>query len=442
VWLLASAQPVLAAPTEPNPGVDARQAPAIATTDALASIELAQALKELDQNNPSLAAASARVEEIGGVIRQVKAQLHPTLVAVGSYVRNNEEVALDVGQLLAALPGAPALPSMVIQPLDAWTAAGNLRVPLFVPNAWHDIEAAEALQRAGNANVEAARAQTHATFATLAYSARALEEVVAASERAIDLAHEQAQSAQRRVAAGTSDPLDVLRTQTEEVSRQSDLARARADLERVRLALGTLIGRTTPVRIVVPSELASSRAPRNDARRAELAALDARAAVAEAQIDSARSRVLPQLTAQASVFASNQPYPTGDKTGWRVSAELTIPLYDGGVRYGKRQEAEASLRATRLEHSAKQLTIRQEVKDAEREIAVAEDRLRLAQTRQNLAGDAAASAKRSYDAGVATTLDVLDANDKLYKSEVAMAEARARLAQARIELGRALGHAP
>jgi outer membrane protein TolC len=36
----------------------------------------------------------------------------------------------------------------------------------------------------------------------------------------------------------------------------------------------------------------------------------------------------------------------------------------------------------------------------------------------------------------------LDANDKLYKSEVAMAEARARLAQARIELGRASGGTP
>lgn len=415
----------------------------LAAAEPVPSVDLAQALKELDANNPSLAAAGAHVEETRGLIRQAQAQLHPTLVAVGSYVRNNEEVEIDVGQLLAALPGAPALPSMVIQPLDAWTAAGNLRVPVFVPNAWHDVDAARALQRSGNANVAAARQQAHSTLATLAYTAQALEEVVAASERAIELAHEQAESSQRRVAAGTSAPLDVLRTQAEEVSRRSDLARARADLERVRLAMGVLIGRGTEVRVNVPAEVVTP-ATKSDAepRRAELAALDARAAVSEAQIASARSRVLPQLTASASVFASNQPYPTGDKTGWRVSAELTIPLYDGGVRYGKRQEAEASLRAVHAERAAKALTIRQEVTDAQREIGVAEDRLRLAETRQGLARDAAASAKRSFEAGVATTLDVLDANDKLYKSEVAMAEARARLAQARIELGRASGGTP
>jgi outer membrane protein TolC len=81
----------------------------------------------------------------------------------------------------------------------------------------------------------------------------------------------------------------------------------------------------------------------------------------------------------------------------------------------------------------------QEVADAERDLAVARERLRLAETQGQLATDAAASAKRSFDAGVASSLDVIDANDRLYQADVGRADARARLAQARVALDRALG---
>ena len=56
-----------------------------------------------------------------------------------------------------------------------------------------------------------------------------------------------------------------------------------------------------------------------------------------------------------------------------------------------------------------------------------------------LADDAAASAKRSFDAGVASSLDVLDANDRLYQADVGLADARARLGMARVALARPAG---
>jgi outer membrane protein TolC len=40
---------------------------------------------------------------------------------------------------------------------------------------------------------------------------------------------------------------------------------------------------------------------------------------------------------------------------------------------------------------------------------------------------------------VASSLDVLDANDKLYQAEVGMADARGRLGIARVAFDRALG---
>src|SRR5690606_24953866 len=109
----------------------------------------------------------------------------------------------------------------------------------------------------------------------------ALEEVVAAAERAIELAERQAQSAARRVQAGTAAPLDVLRAQAEKVRRESDLTRARADLERARLSMGVLLGQTVPVRVTAPAETVADAAPLSSERafedRPEFRVLEAQA---------------------------------------------------------------------------------------------------------------------------------------------------------------------
>jgi outer membrane protein TolC len=165
----------------------------------------------------------------------------------------------------------------------------------------------------------------------------------------------------------------------------------------------------------------------------------ARVDAAQAQIKSAWARFLPQLHANGSLFARDVAYPTGERAGWQVSVELTVPLYDGGLRYGKLRHAKAALRTAETTLRAEQLNIMREVADAHRDLRVARQRITMAKVRRELATDAAASAKRSYDAGIATMLDVLDANDKLYQADVALANARARVAQGVFAVERALG---
>jgi outer membrane protein TolC len=95
-------------------------------------------------------------------------------------------------------------------------------------------------------------------------------------------------------------------------------------------------------------------------------------------------------------------------------------------------EAEAAAEAQRL-------AVVQEVLDGRRDLSVAAERLELARAQDALAADTAASARRSFDAGVASSLDVIDANDRLYQADTGLALSRARLAQARLALSRAVG---
>jgi outer membrane protein TolC len=405
-------------------------------------LSLSDALAELDRQNPSLAQARSRAAEAAALARQSAAVLLPTLSAQATYQRNSDSAVF-------AMPAVPGSEPIVIQPLESTTVSGSGRVPLVVPNAWFDLAAARGAARSADRSAEATRLALRTAFAQSAYLSIGAEEVVAASERAVANAAELVRSAERRVAAGTSAPLDVLRARTELVRRESDLEDARASLDRARLALGVLLGREGPARILAP-EVATAPVPELEvprealvrealARRPEIAAQRAQVEAAEAGVRSAWARLAPQLSASGVIFASDQPNVTGEKDGWRATVDLSWSLYDGGFRYGKRRQAQAQLAGARAGGEVQRLSVLQEVEDAVRDLTVARERLRLADTQARLAGDTAASVRRSFEAGIASSLDVVDANDRLYGAEIGLADARARLAQARLALGRALG---
>jgi outer membrane protein TolC len=445
--LAAGTEPAPAAPPPPVPDLST-VAPAPATpqpgTPAADELTLSAALAELDASNPTLAQVRAGTDEAGAITRQAWSALLPALTATGQYYRNRDQLVIAAPTSIVG--GAPQFTRINLQPLDAFVGQGAARVPLLVPSAWWSVAASRNAERAAGASLEATRRDLRAAFTQAAQASRAAEELVAASEAAVRNALELERSAARRVAAGTSPPLDRLRAETDRTSRESDLAQARANLEKSRLALGVLLGRTRPVRVLVPEVAPPAPAGSPDAlvraaldARPELAAQRAQVAAAEAQVRSAWARVAPELSASGAYFASTVAYPTGEKDGWKVTVDLTWQLYDGGFRYGKRRQAEAQLSAARAGEEGTRLAVLREVEDASRDVGVAAERLRLADSQRRLASDAAASAKRSFDAGVASSLDVIDANDRLFFADVRLADARAQLAQAGVALDRAAG---
>jgi outer membrane protein TolC len=408
----------------------------------LPTLSLEDALAELDRQSLTLVQARSRADEADGVVRQAAAALLPTLSAGLGLVRNSDAAQLD-------LPPALGGRSVVMQPLHSATWSGTLRVPLLVPSSWFDLTAAREVARAAELSADAVRLASRTALAQSAHLAAAGQEQVAASERAVENAAELVRSAGRRLSAGTAAPLEVTRARAEQVRRESDLAAARAGLERARLAVGILLGREGPVRVTVPEVEGRPRpelaAPADQLfaealeHRPEFQAQAAQQAAAEAGVHSAWARLAPQLSASASVFSSDAPNAAGKKDGWRATVDLTWPLYDGGYRYGKLHQAEAQVAGARAGAEAQRLAVLRDVQDSQRDLAVAEERLRLARAQLGLAGDAAASARRSFEAGVASSLDVLDANDRLYLADTGLAEARARLAQASLALQLALG---
>jgi outer membrane protein TolC len=413
---------------------------------AARALSLDEALGELERQNLTLRQARARREEAAGLARQALAAALPTLTATGGYVHNSDAAVAPFSQIAAILaPGGPPVPNLLIQPREVFTVNGTARLPLLAPTAWADVAAARSAERASEESAEAVRLQLRAALVQAAWTTSAVDEIVAASERALSSAEEQASLAERALAAGTGVPLAVLQARTEAVRRRSDLVRARADRARAELSAGVLLGRAQPVRILVPalSRPASPdpRALRDEAerRRPELRADAAQVEAAERRVTSARLRLLPQVSASASAFAQTEPLPTLKESGWRLTVDLTWALYDGGFRYGKARQEEGALAEARASLEAERVAVAQEVDDAARDVDLAVERLGLAEEQARLAGEAAATARRGFAGGVASSLDVLEANDRLFQSEVGLADARARLGISLAALDRAVG---
>lgn len=419
---------------------------------------MAEAMSELETSNLTLAQARARAEEAQSLVRQALVPLLPTVAAGASYTRNNAEAKLSMGALLDAIEaglskavprpvaidhsGAPA--DAVIQPLQAWTAQASVRVPLFAAHAYADVGAARAAARAAELSIRSVRHQLLGALQQSAVWAAAAEEIVGVSERALVVAHEHARSAERQVEAGIAPALARLQATTEVVRRESELVRAKSELDRSRLVLGVLLGRAEPVRVAPPSVQANAEpldalAARAVQQRPELGVLAANLETAKRQEDSARWRLAPTLAASASGLVSDVAFVTGERSAWKLSVDLSWTLYDGGLRSAKGKQAQAQAQALQAALDAQTVEVRQQVLDARRDAAVAARRLDLAQRQAALARETAASAKRGFEAGLASSLDVLDANDREYQAELAVVDATARVAAASVALARATG---
>ena len=301
------------------------------------------------------------------------------LLASGGYTRNSDEMVLNLGALKAILPSSPTRRSAGLGRTSSRARSGA--APSRCASRWWPRRPGTTRRRPATAPAaRRPRPRPRASRSAPPWpapptSASPPRSSLAASERAAANAARLAESARRKLEAGTAAPLDLLRARTEEVRRQGDLVRARAELDRLRRAAGTLLGRE--VAGAPPGGPADRRpslpaAPRRGAaggRGARPAAPRWRRRRPRWPPPSRRSarpgRGWPPSSRRAAPPSPpTSPTRPASRQGWRATLDLTWSLYDGGFRYGKRREAEARLAGAQAAAEAQRLAVRQEVRDA------------------------------------------------------------------------------
>jgi outer membrane protein TolC len=375
------------------------------------TLTLRDALGIARSNAPTVREARARIAQAEARISQAGVPRRPTLNVVGSangFVSNgsfvSQGVTVDTGETATWGDGTANL---------SWTFL-DFRTSDAVRAAEHGLDAASADARASE---QVAMTQA----AVLFYTLLADEDLVAAAQKSVQQRERALATAKALGSAGLRSPTDVFRATVALESAKSDLALAEgaAQEDAVALAGVLLLPVGERLRLVRPPE---ARVPLDPvgaanaavANRPELASARARVEQSHAELDAARGARLPTLGLQASGSArytqitSNGASGSGPSQIGQGGIVLTIPILDPHASANVRA-AEAQVAAADAELFRQSMQVRYEAARAAIAARSAVAVLERAKEQAESAAQHLVTIEERYKSGVATPLELLDA---------------------------------
>ncbi|MSQ70957.1 MAG: efflux transporter outer membrane subunit [Betaproteobacteria bacterium] len=392
-------------------------------------------------NSPTLALASARLAQAGAVLAAVSASLYPQASLVARDQRTRISANRPLNNNIA--PNFSTTQTDMVGALSASyevDLAGRVR---------RTIEGARASAEQSAADFENIRLLLTADVATAYFNLRALDIELDVLSRAIGLQRRSLALATARHELGAASGLDPAQQQAllDGTLTQVDvLRRQRAQFEH---AIATLTGTPAPlfslspevkalappvVPIGLPSDLLE--------RRPDVAAAERAMAAANAQIGVASAAYYPSITL-GGLYGTEARLVSGLFTTagyiWSLGAALAQPLFDGGRIDANVDNARAAYDGTVANYRRVVLTAMQEAEDGIIGLAALERAHVQAQVAIASATRVFDLANSRYEGGVATSLDVITAQQALLTSERLAAQLLGQRLLTSVFLVKALG---
>ena len=325
--------------------------------------------------------------------------------------------------------------------------------PIFNGDAWTGRRAALRAADAGRASEEWTRLSTRVDVVRAYYGVVLAAERVNTLRAATRAANAHVAQAEAMVRQGLVTKSDALLAKVRAGEFEADLADAEGNAETSRRQLAMLLGdggdqlplsRTTllpsgdRIREVVASDTAALPAqPRADVRAASLG-LDA----ARSEMQRARSAYLPRVNSFARFDwnSAERPY-SGDKN-WSVGIMTSWTPFAGGSEVAEVQLAAGRSASVQAQADAAVANARLDVARTRTKLAVALTRLAIAERAVAASTEAHRVVARKYDGGLATVVELLDAQAQETRSALVLSDARYVTIIAAAERRRALGGDP
>ena len=423
----AGAPPPEAAPARSAPATPA-PAPALGTKAPTVTFD--DAVQRAMSRNPTFEVAIEELHRAQALVEQARSSWLPTLNANATYTR------LDASRSIGTTVAAGQ---------DTFNANLLLTVPIIAPRAWVATARAKDNKLIAKAVLEDTRRQV-ALLAGRAYlTVIGQKRVLESSIQARDTARAHEQFSESRLAGGVGNRLDAVRAAQERASTETTVQNQTLALSRAQEALGILLGENTPfdaADVALPAPPTLAVAFDEAQRRSDIVASKERVESARKAVRDSYAEYLPVLTGVAEPFYQNPATLTTPTTGWQVQLLFTLPLYDGGNRYGLKHERDALYdeAKTRLDAALRQA--RSEVRIGFEAMQRSDDALAQARDAARFAAEALELSQLAYRAGATTNIEVVDAERRARDAatEAAIAEDAAR--QARLDLLSAAGRFP
>jgi outer membrane protein TolC len=452
---VAGAQPHAAPPASPPPASaqltlpppppvsDPMLAPAPPAKRVLSSWQ--EALTYLRQRSTDLRIVLDQVLQAEAQTRIALAQYLPSIQGTGAYTHSF--VTKSGGTTVF---GGAVIQSPTVPPLDAWSGNVQVQQTLINVQQFDQISINELGEDAAKLSVDDEKRTLALSLANQIVSVVTAERSAEINRVGLKVALEQLEITKRKQSLGAANGLDVVRAEQNAANARATLVTGDETLREAREALGLALG--VPQEVGVPpgidmagltqSAIASCKVVNDVEGRADIAAARTKLEVAKRNLQNVWYTFLPTLNAQSTVAATSPASTTYPNPTWNLQGILSIPLWDGGVRYGNLRNARAAedIAAQQLEALRRQAVI--QVEQAQRQLEVAQTSDKVATEQRDLAAQNDVMTQTAYMAGQGTSLELVTASEAHRQAELNLALADFNVVKARILAVLALATCP
>ncbi len=408
-------------------------------------LSLHDAIQAAIDNNVNVRLLRERIAAAQSVEKTSLGALLPNLS--GYATGRNQTVNLAAFGIPQDRLGALGLSGSVTQPFDVYDARASLVQNVFSLSLIQRWRAAKTGVDVASLEAEVTKRDVMATAGLLYMEATRAAAAVKARQADMDLSQQLLKLAQDRKRAGVATGLDVTREEVQVENTRQRLLVSENDHESAKLNLIRALGIDFNVVVTLTDELSlvnmTSQTPTDalsSARenRVELKAQLTRQKLASLSLSSITSERLPSLSVNGDYgwigLKPDEGLPTRS-----VGLMLSVPIFDGGQREGRISESRSRLRqeSLRMKDVSDQVTL--EVRNALLTLDSSTQQVQVAGKGIDLAMKELTFARDRYEAGLATNIEVTNAQTSVARARDNVIEALFRFNASRINLARAKG---
>jgi multidrug efflux system outer membrane protein len=405
-------------------------------------------VEEAFRSNADLVVAAARVDEARAVLGEASSFFWPRIDAQGGASRT------EVSRRTAtAFPGFP-------RQFNDYRATLNVSYDLDLFGRLRaGADAARAELAASEASRDAVRLALAAQVAKSYYAMQAFDRQVALTRQTVQLREEALELQRKRFRGGVISEFELRQLEAETAAVRAQLPPLEQARETEEAALSVLLGRTprevmqSTIKVAQASPLAQASdlaAPVLPEglpselllRRPDLVAAERQLAAAHAQIAVARADLFPSISLTGYLGRESAQLSdlfTGPAGIANIALGLAQPIFAGGRLEARSQQAQARERQALAQY---QQAIRSAFGEVRTALAVqsrSRESFDAQAAREQALTETARLARLRYQNGVASQLDVIDAERNLLAARVARIDALRQHRAAIADLFRALG---
>jgi outer membrane protein TolC len=287
--------------------------------------------------------------------------------------------------------------------------------------------------------------QTIRTFYTIVL----LRKSLIVQDEQIEALNEHLTVTQKRVAAGSATSFDVLTTEVRVASAQNQKVEILNSLQKQEALLRQLLGLPTGAPLLIRGSFEQASVALNmdslmqaaEQQRPEmkLAHHSEESAQLQKKLSSLGNMPVLNVTAAYGLKNGYEPNLYVARGNWMWGIQARVPLFDGGRVGHQEEEAQASLQAEQAHSRDVERQVRSEVEQVVSDVQAAQAKVQISKVQLQQAQEAVDIARKRYETGSITNLDLLDAETAESTAKLTSLQAVYRFVLSQYELARATG---